>query len=162
MMTDASRTATAYHEAGHAVMAWLVDRPVQKVTIASGRLQHGGIRLGVCELKKGKAKSSDDPLEDIALILLAGMVAEAKYTGRDAAAGAREDLLQVKGLVNSRATTERQASKLFRRWLDKAEYLLEDSAAWLAVTSIAAELVEKETLSGRAVVHYCEQAARRG
>ena len=160
-MADLPSTATAYHEAGHAVMAWLVNRPVQKVTIASGRLQFGGIRLGACELKKGKARSTDDPLEDMALILLAGMVAEAKYTGRDATSGAREDLLQVQGLVQNRAATERQASKLFRRWLDKTEYVLEEPAAWLAVTDVAAALLEKTTLSGRAVVHYCEQAQHR-
>ena len=35
--------ATAFHEAGHAVMAVIVGRPVQKLTIASGSLQTGGV-----------------------------------------------------------------------------------------------------------------------
>jgi ATP-dependent Zn protease len=157
----AKAAATACHEAGHAVMAWLVGRPVQKVTIAAGHLQFGGMRLGACELKRGKSRSSDDPLEDMALILLAGMVAESRFTGQDASAGAREDLRHVQSLIDSRASTEKQASKLFRRLLDKAEYLLYDDPAWLAVEAIAAELIERTTLSGRAVVHHCEQAARR-
>ena len=39
--TSASKetVATAYHEAGHAVMAMAVGRSIQKVTIAPGKLQ---------------------------------------------------------------------------------------------------------------------------
>lgn len=157
-MSNTPREATAYHEAGHAVMAWLVGRPVQKVTITEGQMQFG-TRLGLCELKKGKSKSSDDPLEDIVLIMLAGMVAEAKFTGADASRGAAEDLLNVQRLLSSRASTPRQLDKLFRRMLDKAEYLLDDSPNWQAVVSVAGELLAKTTISGRAVVHYCEQAS---
>lgn len=158
-MTAQPLEATAYHEAGHAVMAWLVGRPVQKVTVAEGHM-HFGIRLGVCELKKGKGKSRDDPLEDMVLILLAGMVAEAKQTGRDATPGAGEDLMNVRRLLDNRAGTARQADKLFRRMQDKTEYLLNAPAAWQAVTHIAQELIEKSTISGRAVVHFCELAER--
>ena len=72
---DLDRRATAYHEAGHAVMSLTVGRAIQKVTIARGRLPAGGQRLGACEIKKARFKPSNDELEDDVLILLAGMVA---------------------------------------------------------------------------------------
>jgi hypothetical protein len=68
-------TATAWHEAGHAVMAVSLGRPIEKVTISPARLQTGGSRLGICKIQKGRTKPSNDQLEDDVLILLAGMVA---------------------------------------------------------------------------------------
>jgi hypothetical protein len=63
--------ATAYHEAGHAVMALSLGRLIQKVTILPGKSQFGEVRLGACEIRKGRSKASKDLLEDEALILLA-------------------------------------------------------------------------------------------
>ena len=47
--------ATAYHEAGHAVMGMTLGRPIQKVTILPGQLPTGGVRLGACKIRKGDA-----------------------------------------------------------------------------------------------------------
>ena len=51
---DARRLTTAFHEAGHAVMAQIVGRPIEKVSISPAHLQSGGMRLGVCKLQKGQ------------------------------------------------------------------------------------------------------------
>ncbi len=68
---------TAYHEAGHAVIAIMVGRTVNKVSIVPG-----GKRLGVCKMNKGRTKASQDALEADLLILLAGMAAEGRKSGR--------------------------------------------------------------------------------
>jgi ATP-dependent Zn protease len=149
--------ATAFHEAGHAVMAMIVGRPVQKLTIAPGNLQTGGIRLGACEMKKGKAKASNDWLEDSVLILLAGMVAEAHFTGEYCQRGATQDLLAVRQLLNQRAGNARQLERLQRRLLDKTEHLLADEPTSQAIERIAEELLLKTTISGRAVQYYFDQ-----
>jgi ATP-dependent Zn protease len=154
-----SVTATAYHEAGHAVMALLVGRPVEKVTISPAHLQTGGIRLGACKVQKGRTKASQDGVEDEVLILLAGMVAERHFTDRYCLAGADQDLRFAQRVLANRAPTERQMEKLMRRLLDKTEHLLNDAVNAKAVQLIAAELVEKETVSGRAVRHFYNQAA---
>ncbi|QDV70662.1 ATP-dependent zinc metalloprotease FtsH [Rosistilla carotiformis] len=151
-------TATAYHEAGHAVMAISLGRPIQKVTIAPGPLQTGGYRLGVCELRKGRGRASQDVIEDEALILLAGMVAEARFTGRYCPRGAAADLRTVERVLEGRAKTQRQLERLQRRLLDKTEHLLSDEAHAVAIERIAKELIEKTTISGRAVRHLFEQA----
>ena len=44
--------------------------------------------------------------------------------------------------------------------LAKVENLLADDGHWRAVESIAAELVAKETISGRQAVHLFEQASQ--
>ncbi|TWT73138.1 ATP-dependent metalloprotease [Allorhodopirellula solitaria] len=153
-----SRTATAYHEAGHAVMAVSLGRQIHKVTIAPGKQAFGGTRLGHCEIKKGRTKGANDQLEDDVLILLAGMVAEARFTGQYCHRGADRDLKDVANLLCTRAASSRQHVTLRRRMLAKTEHILSDDAHVAAMTIIADELLEKTTISGRAVRHHFHQA----
>ena len=152
--------ATAYHEAGHAVMAYLMSRPVEKVTICAANLATGGFRLGACKMQKGRSKASSDAVEDEVLIMLAGMVAESHVTKRYCLDGAAQDLRAVKRLLANRAPNERQMERLAKRMLDKTEYLLNDDVNKAAVRLIALELLKKETISGRAVRHLFEEAAK--
>ncbi|MCO8122659.1 cell division protein FtsH [Stieleria sp. TO1_6] len=150
--------ATAYHEAGHAVVALSLGRLIQKVTILPGKSQFGVARLGACEIRKGRSKASKDPVEDEALILLAGMVAEARFTGQYCQQGATADLRTLRRLLHNRASSEGQMERLQRRLLDKTEHLLRDEGHAMAVEMIARELIEKTTISGRAVRHFFAQA----
>jgi ATP-dependent Zn protease len=146
--------ATAYHEAGHAVVALALDRPVHKVTILP-KAQ----RLGACEFRKGVQRPSDDWIETSILIALAGMVAEARVTGRYCPLGASQDLKVVRKLAALRAS-ERAIDRLERRMLAKTENLLGDEALWQAVELIANELLEHGQISGRAARHFYEQALK--
>ena len=138
---------TAYHEAGHAVIALVFERPVQKVSI------------GHCELRKGVSRASQDRLEADILILLAGVVAEAIHSGTYNWTGAAMDLQSVRRLAVMRSG-QGQADKLTRRLLAKTEHLLQQTRNWNAVEQIAAELIAKKSLSGRAARHYFEQMAK--
>jgi ATP-dependent Zn protease len=153
-------TATAYHEAGHAIMALSLGRPIQKVTISPAQLQPGHSRLGACELQKGRLKGSKNWLADDVLILFAGMVAESHFTGQYCRKGAAQDLRYVKRLLATRARTERQLERLERRLLSKTKYLLATNANTRAVELIAQELLAKETISGRAVRHLFQLASQ--
>ena len=152
--------ATAWHEAGHAVMAVSLGRSIEKVTISPARLQTGGSRLGICKIQKGRSRGSNDRLEEDVMILLAGMVAESRVTGRYCTDGAAQDLAFVERLLSARAHNERQLERLTRRILDKTEHALTEEAHAEAIRLIAEELVRKVTISGRAVRHYFEQATR--
>jgi ATP-dependent Zn protease len=154
-------TATAYHEAGHAVMAIMLGRPIEKVTISPAQLQTGGRRLGLCKVQKGRSKPSKDELEDDVLIMLAGMVAEGRITGRYCQAAAGQDLRTVERLLANRAKTERQLDRLIRRSLDKAEHLLAADIAAKAVELIANEVLQRETISGRSVRQLYQQAEQK-
>lgn len=160
--TEFQRTATAFHEAGHAVAAAVLGRPIQKVTIAPANLQTGGLRLGACEIQKGRSKPTKDWLEDEVVIFFAGMVAESQFTNQYCQVGAAQDIRVVRRLLSqSRATSERQLEKLERRLFEKTEYFFEDNAMLLAVELVAAELLAKESISGRAVKHLVQQAEQK-
>lgn len=154
------RKATAYHEAGHAVMALSLGRDLQKVTIAPANLQTGGLRLGACQIKKGRAQPAHDPLEQQVLILLAGMVAESHFTGGYCERGAAGDLSAARRALATRAKSERQLERLQQRWLDKTEYLLADEELSAAIKQIADQLLQYETISGRAARHIFENVIR--
>ena len=144
--------ATAYHEAGHAIVAVLLGRPVDKVSVVRNSL-----RLGVCRMSKRKGAPVQDEMETQALIQFAGLISEAKYTGRYNWGGAQQDLIQIRQLARYRGSSEKQMERLQRRWMDKTEYLLSDDNTWSLVERLARELVEHKTLSGRFVVNLVEQ-----
>jgi ATP-dependent Zn protease len=148
-----STSITAYHEAGHAVVALALGRPVEKVTIVPNSK-----RLGLCKVTKGRFRPSADPLETEVMILLAGLVAEARYTGRFGWGGAQQDLRQVRAYAIQRAGSETQAEKLERRLMDKTEHLLTQPGIWPAIERIATELVAKTEISGRAARQFYEEA----
>ena len=156
--TDLDLTATAFHESGHAVVAISLGRQVKKATIKRANLQTGGVRLGAVMFEKGRSKPTDDWLEDEAIILLAGMVAESNFTGRYCEEGAAVDLRAVDRLLDSRVRTERQLEKLRQRLINKTEHLLADPAHAVAVEAVAKELLNKGEVSGRLVRHHLNQA----
>jgi ATP-dependent Zn protease len=151
---QSQRLCTAYHEAGHAVVAFVFERPVQKLSILPDQR-----RLGHCELRKGVNRASRDRLEADILILLAGVASEAIHSGSYNWEGAGQDLQSVRRLAVMRSG-DGQADKLTRRLLAKAEFLLRQPQNWNAVQLIAAELVEKNSVSGRVVRHYVEQSRK--
>ncbi len=150
-MSPQSPEATAYHEAGHAVIAIALGRAVQRVSVLP-KLD----TLGRCEFQKGRTRPSEDWLEREILISLAGLAAEARHTGQYAWEGAARDLQVVKRLATQRAG-ERHVERLQKRLLSKVEHMLAQPETWRAVQLIAAELLRVETISGRAAVHLIEQ-----
>ena len=157
---DPKLLATAWHEAGHALVAVIVGRPIQKVTVAPANLQTGGVRLGAVKFQKGRSKSTNDWLEDEVLILLAGMVAESKFTGQYCQASAGHDLRAARNLMDKRAATERQMEKLERRLLDKVNHLLEQPHHVAALKMIVDELIQQQTIKGRTVKHFLNMATQ--
>jgi ATP-dependent Zn protease len=147
---------TAYHEAGHAIVALMLGRDVHRVSIIPKQT-----RLGQCQLKKGGHKASDDWLETEVLILLAGAAAEGRISGQYCWNGASRDLRQAQALIQSRAGSVHQAERLQRRWLDKVEHLLNSQESWLAVEMVAHDLVQRKTISGRSARYHYEQATAR-
>jgi hypothetical protein len=161
-MPSAEEAATAYHEAGHAVMALYLGRPIHKVSIVPGQSDIGVRHAGNCRIQKGSSRASKDWLEDEVLILLAGLVAESRWTGREAMEGAAQDLRMVRRFVESRAGSGRQTERLERRWLSKTEHILSDPVLWWAVERIAEELLHRKSISGRNARHWFERAQTQG
>lgn len=145
-------SATAYHEAGHAVVALVLGRPVQLVSVLPTR-----DLLGVCQFRNPVFRPSEDWLEREILIALAGLAAEAIHTGNYGWDEASRDLVYVRKLVVQRAG-ERRAERLERRMLAKVEHLLGQERHWRAVELIAAALLEQGEISGRTARHLYDRA----
>ena len=145
---------TAYHEAGHAVIALALGRTIHKVSVLPNRE-----RLGECRFGKGSAKPTDDWVEREILIALGGPAAEARFTGTFANDEATQDLRFVRRLALERKSP-RAVERYEQRMLDKVEYMLADEGTWKAVELIAAELLKHGTISGRAARHLYELATR--
>lgn len=143
---------TAYHEAGHAVVALALGRHIHRVSVVPGQEL-----LGKCEFKKSAYRPSEDWLESEILIALAGLAAEARHTGSYDTAAAGRDLRYVRQLAAQRAG-ERQIERFQRRMLSKTEHLLADEGHWKAVELIAAELAKHGVISGRAARHLFDRA----
>ena len=157
---DRYTLATAYHEAGHAVIALSFGCAIEKVTIVPGRSWIGQYRLGFCELQKSGSANRKNGLDDEIVILFAGMVAESHFTGRYCEAGAAEDLNSIRQLICCRVGSEKQHQRLQRRLFSLTEHLLNDEGTALAIELVAKELMQKQTISGRAVRHFYQQAMR--
>jgi ATP-dependent Zn protease len=154
-MEPSSAEATAFHEAGHAVMALALGRPVACVSVLPTRQF-----LGTCEFGKAVFRPSEDWLEREMLIALAGLAAEACYSGDYAWDGAVRDRDYAEDLALRRAGNERKAARLLRRALSKAEHLLGQEENWRAVERIAAELLRAGEISGRTARHIYEECCR--
>src|SRR5947208_13339112 len=134
-MEPSHEEATAYHEAGHAVAALALGRPVDHVSVLPDRE-----RLGQCEFKKPAFRPSEDWVEREILISLAGIAAEARHTGDYCWEAADRDRDYAEDLARDRAGSDRKAQRLLRRLLSKAEHILYQDANWDAVERIAADL----------------------
>lgn len=177
--------ATAYHEAGHAVVGWFegVPRRLLEASIvpdeAEGTLGH--VKRG----RSARVRDSEpdehgeprvvwrpfDPSADRRLAehrlrpsiveLYAGVIAEKRYTGRRYNwRGSEIDLTQAADLVGHIAGSERQAQKL-------SEYLwviAEDDVAlnWTDIDRVARELLVRKTLSGHAIRKLLLEPGHRG
>jgi ATP-dependent Zn protease len=143
--------ATAYHEAGHAVVALALGRSVHQVSILPNR-----DRLGVCEFRKPNLRPSEDWIEREILISLGGIAAEARHTGIHAWESAGRDFQYVHQLAVERAG-QRRAERYASRMLSKVEHLISRDENWRAIERIAKALLETGAISGRAARHFFDE-----
>jgi ATP-dependent Zn protease len=146
--TDAERL-TAYHEAGHAVMAQLCGRQVTEVEIVGDR-EHTGMVHSLAfppdPADDTAPRAEAEDLENQLKIILAGTVTEGMVSGRNGWDETSGDL--------------DVAVRLGMRLVDDCEDvlpLLEDIGAevkgelqthWAAVEMLARELLRRKTLNG--------------
>jgi hypothetical protein len=146
----------AYHEAGHAVMSFILRRGVTRVTIIPNDESK---TLGLCTSTHLPRSFSPDMkmdararnvIEREVMILLAGTTAERKFRGRHNWRGANDDLRKAVNLASYYCPSTEEVGK-YLDWLKERTWndLCNKPAHWRAVEYIAAELLETQAISGK-------------
>ncbi len=122
IITDREKKITAYHEAGHAVVAHFLPHmdPVQKISIIS-RGQAGGYTIKV-PLEDRNMHSRTEFLEEMA-VLLAGHAAEGEIFG-EVTTGATSDLRRATAIARSLITDYGMSETLGPRTFGEKEEMI--------------------------------------
>lgn len=144
----------AYHEAGHAVVSYVVKRRLSYCTIEPNPDNH---TLGHCEYRNLAAFKPDavltgrlrNQIEKLIIVLLAGAVAERLKFGRTYWRGSENDTTQAHDLAIYLCSEDKEAGA-FINWLwERTRNILEFRPHWAAVEAIADELMKSKYISER-------------
>jgi hypothetical protein len=134
----------AFHEAGHAVAAWLLGRTISEVDIVP-TAWHDRESDRTVKKTDGYCKwEPDSGAEEDVVAALAGPVAEAKHTERRPP---KEN--GVSAAIRQLEPRPQRQQQYMERVRSRAEQLLSDPTAWQAVVALAAELLRKQQLTGQ-------------
>jgi ATP-dependent Zn protease len=145
---------TAYHEAGHAVMAYLLKRKFHFITIDPKRLDGntGGLVQLVHAPKLSKNLNCGGPnnralTEKQIKILLSGEVAYGLFAGRKNWERSSDDVQACLGLADSQCGDEEESSAYLNWLLLSVRNELHLPHNWICVRALAEVLMKKKTIS---------------
>jgi ATP-dependent Zn protease len=158
------RTGTAYHEAGHAVAAYLVRKKFRYVTIRANGEYEGYMR----HYQKRDAFLIDGEehamtrtsIEKDMMVSLAGGAAVFLLTGKHDYIGKWSDDHKVMDLAETVCRSGRECEAYINWLYIRCESMLRSQANWHAVETLAEELLVKETISYRKAVEIIKAAKR--
>jgi ATP-dependent Zn protease len=174
----------ARHEAGHAVMAWILKVPIIQVSLMPGELEERGdgfyVTLGHCAYKsRVYRRQEENPTfraaqEKDAMISMAGSIAEGIAKGIAVRPG-RIEAKQIKSLTKNHHggytwvslgdpdennEMREDVRKKHLSWL-RARALVHLQDAWPLVEALAGALMERETLNGKEVRRILRETSKR-
>lgn len=156
--------ATAFHEAGHAVMHVLAGHRLQLVSIKPGEESHGGTRVVPQFRVPSSGPVSPQTVANVeaaVCILLAGWEAQRRAAPRTVRGhGAVEDSRKAVELIDVLSGSDEEV----QAWIRLLEVRTRQRVAhyWRAVTAVATALLEKETLDGPEAGALIHEALRFG
>lgn len=146
--------ATAYHEAGHAFLSYVVGKGFQKVTIIPNEDYLGAI-TNLCDrdFLQSIIKDESDFLvpstiidnrvKNELLILYAGYLAEKEY-GVDNKEGASSDLEMIRDFISNYCNDEDESNALITHCIETTTTILKEN--WFQVRVLANALIENKTM----------------
>lgn len=139
------RARTAFHEAGHAVAAIVLDRPFTDVTVGLTGHDLGGVtQLGASEWDDTQEPTFLARVAAQVVMAYAGPTAEERHTGADPGVGALSDYATAEWFAEYAGETDAVPDYLQRRRAD-AQALIE--ANWGKVELLAAALLNRPRLT---------------
>jgi hypothetical protein len=154
------REFLAFHEAGHAVMATLLRRPIHRASIRETHGLTGYVDYKHASSIIGDAREEHRPIiETDALILLAGRAAECERTLGSPLSHASLDKQNARTLLAMLEDSEEVVTSWMRYLLMRAQSMLQ--AEWPLVHAVAHALLKDEELDGAAVLRVMSEARAR-
>ena len=154
------REFLAFHEAGHAVMATTLRRPIYRASI---RETHG--LTGYVDFKHASSALAEVReehraiIETDALILLAGRAAECERTLGSPLSHASLDRQNARALMATLEDSEEVITNWMRYLLVRAQSMLQQD--WPLVHAVAHALLKEEELDGTAILRVLAEARQR-
>ena len=161
MGQDSDLRATAYHEAGHTVMAFTVGRAVKHVTIipdendgSSGSTTYRS-PVSLYKLNLDLGLRARHTLEKCIMTALAGPEAESRVSTASTDCTDTDEVSSCVGVVCNQPNEQTP----YREWLRlRVVNTLNVPSWWQAVEDVARELQEKRQISGRTARRVIEDA----
>ena len=157
------RVDFAYHEAGHAVVAYLHTVDFNSVTLKvdddyGGRVDYqnpvDGIEVDGCDQCRDRSRR-----EIWAKIFLSGPEAERHFNPKGHwRRHAKQDLCDTLTKLSSDTTPDKESKAYLRLIQIRTQSILKRPDVWDAVETLAKALLEEETLSGKKAEGIIEQA----
>lgn len=148
-----TRQATAYHEAGHAVAAWLSGIKIESISIIpsaedDGRIVHANPLHGI----KIECEGSDRgrlPAERLATVRLAGPIAQRIWNARSwRSRHGAADFEQALNGIAAFSSSPRHCEAWLRAIEVATEDMLRLPEVWAIVAGVAELLMERRSLAG--------------
>jgi hypothetical protein len=142
---------TAYHEAGHAVAAYLRHWRFTGISIVPDRYTLGRCFFSQREivLRTSRMRETRARLETLIVISLAGPAAERLISGRTNRRGALDDVREAEAYASCVAGSEEEL-RAYMQWLwEFTNNLIGAEPHWSAVKALAAELVARGQVGER-------------
>jgi hypothetical protein len=154
------REFLAFHEAGHAVMATLLRRPIHRASIREAHGLTGYVDYKHASAAIVDARDEHRPIiEADALILLAGRAAECERTLGSPLSHASLDKQNARTLLAMLEDSEEVVTSWMRYLLMRAQSMLQSE--WPMVHAVAHALLEHEELDGAAVLRVMSETRAR-
>ena len=155
-----AREFLAFHEAGHAVMAFLLGRRIRRASIRrrhglSGHVDFEHATCGIFEV----AAEHRPLIESDVLVLLAGRAAECERTLGSPPSHAGLDRENARALLGILEDCDEVVSSWMRYLLVRAQSMLQEE--WPLVYSVARALMRDEEIDGEGVARAVEEARER-
>jgi len=154
-MMRSTLTATAYHEAGHAVAAHVLKFPIRSVSIVqdldtAGRMVYrsplAGIRLDFDGSDRARLRA-----ESAIIVALAGPAAQRRYSPRSVRSWHASGDYELAGELAMRVNGSAAATNAYLKWLQiRTGDLL--AGRWRTVDALARALIEQKTIDGNSAV----------
>ena len=146
--------STAYHEAGHAVMAFELHQRFPYVTIDPDDNSFGHPRFPLSRWRNFQPDWDTSSrvihrLDADIMCSLAGCAAEAKYVGRHDWVEPHDDWMQAHALAHHLCRSDEE-TRAYLKWLwIRTRNAIDVGFVWLAVQNLAKELVTRKTIGYR-------------